>query len=46
MDCMSIMFTVLSYDPVARYLPSAEKATLFTSPILKQKKIKEINEMQ
>ena len=28
MDCMSIKFTVLSHDPVARYLPSAEKATL------------------
>jgi hypothetical protein len=28
------MFTVLSYDPVARYLPSAEKATLHTISIL------------
>ncbi len=29
-----IKFTVLSLDPVARYLPSNEKATLSTGPIV------------
>jgi hypothetical protein len=30
LDGMSIKFIVSSYNPVARYLPSAEKATLLT----------------
>ena len=29
---MSIKLTVLSVDPVAKYAPSSEKATLNTSP--------------
>ncbi len=33
LDCMSIKFTVLSPEPVARYLPSTEKTTLYTSSI-------------
>jgi hypothetical protein len=28
LDCRSIKFTVLSSDPVAKYLPSPENATL------------------
>ena len=31
---MSIKFTEVSFDPVARYLPSAERATQFTKSIL------------
>ncbi len=49
LDCMSINFTVLSSDPVARYLPSAEKATLHTHSIywlmwIRKNKINEMNE--
>ena len=32
---MSIRFTVLSYDPVTKYLPLPENATLITLPVNK-----------